>query len=127
MLSVINESDFKVNNGIYAVKFWATWCQPCKVLNPTLEKLESEFTDIKFLSIDVDQIPTLAQEYKIKTVPTILVFDNGKEINRIVGLSLIEPMRKIFRDLSSSSNETRNKISQIGNLTEHDQPKVAVG
>jgi len=71
---------------------------------PTLEKLESEFSDIKFLSIDVDLVPSLAQIYKIKTVPTILVIENGKEVDRIIGLSLIEPMRKIFRELSEAPN-----------------------
>ena len=104
MLSIINESDFRVDSGVFVVKFWATWCQPCKLFEPTLKKLEDEFNDLTFLSIDVDQVPSLAQEYKIRTVPTILIIQDGSEINRVVGLSLIEPMRKIFRELSSASD-----------------------
>lgn len=99
MLSVNNESDFNVENGLVAVKFWATWCAPCKKLEPSVAKIEGEFgIDVKFLSIDIDQVPIIAQRYKIRTIPTILLLKNGREINRVVGLSLIEPMRKAFRD-----------------------------
>ena len=100
MLSIINESDFNISNDIYVVKFWATWCQPCKMMMPTIKILEKEFPNINFISIDIDQVPKLAQKYKIRTVPTLLVFNNGDEINRILGLSLITPMRKIFKEIS---------------------------
>lgn len=105
MLSVTNESDFKVESGLYAVKFWATWCGPCKRMEPTLHQLESEFTSINFISIDVDQVPILAQKYRIKMLPTLLVLKDGQEVNRVTGLSLIEPLRKIFREASKSSSD----------------------
>lgn len=100
MLSILNESDFNVGHGLYAIKFWATWCGPCKVLNPTIERLDKEFENIKFLSVDIDQVPSLAQKYKIKSLPTLLLIEDGEEANRIIGVSLMGPMRASLRDLN---------------------------
>lgn len=97
MISITSDSDFQVSSGLYLVKFWATWCGPCKRMEPTIKQLESEFNMIKFLSVDIDQTPTLAQKYRIKTIPTLLLIKDGTEINRIVGLSLIDPLRKALR------------------------------
>lgn len=103
MLSLTNDSDFKVDSGLYAVKFWATWCAPCKRMEPTLLQLESEFPVINFISIDVDQVSSLAQKFRVKMLPTLLVIKDGQEVNRVTGLSLIEPLRKIFRELSKAN------------------------
>jgi len=105
MKSVINESDFNVDNGYFAIKFWSTWCQPCKAFAPKVETLDEEFNNVDFISIDIDQVPTLAQKYKIRSLPTLLIIENGKEANRIEGLQLISPMRKILRELVNLSNE----------------------
>lgn len=112
MLSIINESDLNVDSGIFAVKFWATWCQPCKVMIPTMEKLEKEFPSVQFMSVDVDQVPVLAQNYKIKTVPTILLIDSGEEIGRIAGLSLIKPMRSMFREIAQVVKQKPKEITE---------------
>jgi thioredoxin 1 len=111
MLSIINESDLNVDSGIHAIKFWATWCQPCKMMDPMLDKLEKEFDDVNFLSVDVDHVPSLAKQFKIKTVPTIIIFENGQEVNRISGLTLIDPMRKIFREISNSKEKKTEETS----------------
>ena len=96
MRSLTNESDFNIDNGVYVVKFWATWCQPCKIYEPTIEKLDSEYNakSVKFLSVDIDQVAVLAQKFKIKSLPTLIVFKDGLEVSRIVGVSLITPIRK---------------------------------
>ena len=99
MFEVHDTNDFNVDTGITAVKFWATWCSPCKLMSTTIVKLEKEFKLINFLSIDVDQVPELAKRYCIKTVPTLVVLRNGDEINRIAGMSLIDPLRRIFREV----------------------------
>jgi thioredoxin 1 len=101
MISVTSESDFQVSSGLYLVKFWATWCGPCKRMEPMLKQLESEFTMLKFLSVDVDQTPTLAQKFRVKTIPTLLIINNGVETNRVVGLSLIDPLRKVLREATT--------------------------
>lgn len=97
MFSILNESDF-ITTGITVVKFWAAWCGPCKKISPLLDKLEPEFPTIKFLSVDIDRVPSLAQKYKIKMLPTIVILKNGREVNRANGLVLTEPLRKIFKD-----------------------------
>ena len=102
MRSIVNESDFNVNNGIYAIKFWAPWCGPCKIIERAVYKLEEEFKNIGFLSVDIDQVPALAKNYKIKSIPTILLIENGKVIKDIAGVQLIEPLRKIFKECSKN-------------------------
>jgi len=102
MKSVTSESDFNVDNGLYAIKFWSTWCQPCKAFAPKVDSLDEEFEDIDFISIDTDQVPTLAQKYKVRSLPTLLIIENGNEYQRIEGVQLIGPMRKLLRDLSQS-------------------------
>lgn len=59
------------------VDFWATWCQPCKMLSPIIEELDKECTGVKFLKVNANESPSLASRYKITSLPTILVFHNG--------------------------------------------------
>ena len=77
---VIN-SDKKV-----LIDFYATWCGPCKVLSPVLEEVAIENEDIKLVKIDVDQNEDLVYKYGITAMPTIIVIENGQEINRSVGV-----------------------------------------
>ena len=67
------------------VDFFATWCGPCKILAPTLEKLSEEHPEYIIGKVDVDKEPELAQKYSIMSVPTLIVFDNGEEIRRTSG------------------------------------------
>lgn len=60
------------------VDFFATWCGPCKMIAPVLEEIAEEREDFKVVKIDVDQAPDLAKEYKIMSIPTLIVFKDGK-------------------------------------------------
>lgn len=100
MLSIANESDLNINYGLTVIKFWATWCMPCKMYTPIIKTLDEEFEDIQFLSIDVDQVSALAQKYKIRSLPTLLILKDGQEADRILGVSLIAPLRKKLNDIS---------------------------
>ena len=64
------------------VDFYANWCGPCKMLSPVLEKLGD---DIKILKVNVDEYQDLAREYKVMSIPCLILFDNGKEIKRNLG------------------------------------------
>lgn len=67
--------------------FYATWCGPCKILSPQLDKLAGSFTnEIKFVKINVDEAPNLAQRFNIQAVPTLLFFKKGRAEDRMVGL-----------------------------------------
>jgi thioredoxin 1 len=70
------------------VDFTATWCGPCKALAPIVDKVADEFTGkIKVGKLDIDASPEIAQKYGIRSVPTVLVFENGVKKNQHVGLT----------------------------------------
>ena len=99
MLTITDESEFNPELGLIAIKFEAAWCGPCKKMEPQMHKIEEEFSEnIRFLTIDVDKVPSIAQKYRVRTLPTVLLLKNSHEINRINGVTLIEPLRKAFRD-----------------------------
>jgi thioredoxin 1 len=67
--------------------FYATWCGPCKMLSPMLEKLAAGYTDrIKFVKINVDESPGLAADFQVQAIPTLIFFKDGKVAERITGL-----------------------------------------
>ena len=68
------------------VDFYATWCGPCRMLRPILDEIASERTGVKIMSIDVDEASDLARKYGIISIPCVIVFQDGKEISRSVGL-----------------------------------------
>ena len=65
--------------------FWATWCGPCRMLSPIVDEIAAERTDIKVGKINVDEQPELASQFGVMSIPTLLVFENGKLVNRAVG------------------------------------------
>ncbi|CCH42368.1 Thioredoxin-3, mitochondrial [Wickerhamomyces ciferrii] len=80
--------DFKElikNENLSITDFYATWCGPCKAISPYLEKLSTEFTEVQFLKVDVDESQDIAQEYGITAMPTFVLFKNGEPIGKIVG------------------------------------------
>ena len=68
------------------VDFWAGWCGPCKMLAPILEEVANETEKVKICKVDVDENPTVSLQYNIMSIPTILMFSNGIEEERSIGL-----------------------------------------
>jgi thioredoxin 1 len=68
------------------VDYSASWCSPCRALQPILEKLAAETPDIKIVKIDIDNSHELATEYGIRTVPTLILFKDGVEAKTLRGL-----------------------------------------
>lgn len=89
MAQVISSEEF--NNlvehieGIAVVDFFATWCGPCKMLAPVFDSLSEELTDVDFVKVDIDQSLELAQKFGITTVPTMMIFKDGKVVDTLVG------------------------------------------
>lgn len=74
------------NNNVVIVKFSATWCTPCRIMEPMIERVGKQFEDkAKVISIDVEDEPDLATKYKIRNIPTILYFKNGEIKDKSVG------------------------------------------
>ncbi len=75
-----NDLDSKLKDKKILVDFYADWCGPCKMLGTILEEM-----DFPILKINVDKFPELARKYGVMSIPTIILFDNGKEIKKNIG------------------------------------------
>jgi thioredoxin 1 len=98
MLRVVNNNEFQTevinSNGVVLVDFFATWCGPCKMVAPVLETLSSEMEGkVTILKVDIDQSMELAQQYKIMSVPTMMVFKDGKPVETIMGFQPKESIK----------------------------------
>ncbi|MDR7302026.1 thioredoxin [Haloactinomyces albus] len=80
------------------VDFWATWCGPCKMVAPVLEEIADEHQDkITIAKLDIDQNPSVARDYQVMSVPTMLLFSGGEPVKQIVGA---KPKAQLLDDLS---------------------------
>lgn len=82
-----NESNFNdlTGNGLVLVDFFATWCGPCKMLGPVLEDLASDRSEVEIVKIDIDESESLARTYGVMSVPTLILFKDGKPVDQKVG------------------------------------------
>lgn len=96
MIKLEKAEDLNVSNGLFAIKFTAEWCGPCKKQQPNIDKMEEEFPNVQFISIDVDLIKDFNTTYNVKSLPLLVLVKDGVEINRIVGMTLVAPLRTAF-------------------------------
>lgn len=70
------------------IDFWAPWCMPCKVIAPTVEKLAEELQGkVKVSKANVDESPEIATELSVLNIPTLILFKDGKEVSRMIGVN----------------------------------------
>lgn len=74
------------------VDLWATWCAPCRMQGPIVEKLADELTDVKIGKLDVDENSDIAEKYNVMSIPTLLVFKNGEVVQKAVGVHTREQL-----------------------------------
>lgn len=100
-ITVDNFADEMLNSKIpVLVDFWATWCGPCMMLAPVIGQIADEFDGkIKVGKINVDEDGALASLYGIQSIPTIILFNDGKEIGKKIGLCGRDEIVKMFGDL----------------------------
>ncbi|ACD22223.1 thioredoxin [Clostridium botulinum] len=93
----VNEFDDAIKEGIVIVDFFADWCGPCKMLAPIFEELEEEMKDkVKFFKVNVDESGELASKFSVFSIPTMIIFKDGKDVSTEVGFL---PKEKIKMNL----------------------------
>lgn len=79
------------------VDFWAPWCGPCQAITPVLEELDKEYSgEIKFVKLNVDENSETAQKFRILSIPTIKVFENGEAVERLSGFKSKNDLEKVL-------------------------------
>lgn len=68
------------------VDFWASWCGPCKMVAPVIDQIAAEHEDIKVCKVNVDEEASLAMDYKVMSIPTLIVFKDGQAANQSIGV-----------------------------------------
>jgi thioredoxin 1 len=99
----VNKDKFKKevleHNGIVFVDFYADWCGPCKMTEPIIHGISEEMKNVKFVKVNVDENPDLASEYSVFSIPTFIVFKNGKTASQFVGAmgreAFLEEIKKV--------------------------------
>lgn len=89
-----------ISNGIVIVDFWAEWCGPCQIQGKILNELACEVSDeVMIAKIDVDENRTIAAKYGIRSIPTLLIFKNGNEVKKYVGVQSKQELIKTINNL----------------------------
>jgi thioredoxin 1 len=79
------------------VDFWAPWCGPCKMVGPVLEELAQEYTGkLKIVKLNVDQNQQVAAQFGISSIPTLIMFKNGKEAGKMIGFQSKDALKKMI-------------------------------
>lgn len=81
------EQEVKKESGVVFIDFYAAWCMPCKKMSPIIEEIAKEHKEVKFVKIDVDKNETLAIQYNIISIPTMIVMKNGEVTKTFIGIT----------------------------------------
>ena len=79
------------------VVFWDVWCGPCPMMAPMLHELEEEVPDVQFGKVNVDEQMELARQFRVVSIPTLIVFKNGQEVKRMVGVTSKEELKDALK------------------------------
>ena len=89
--------DNVISGGITLVDFWATWCGPCRMQAPVIEELAEKYEGkFKVAKVDVDANPNIAARYGVMSIPTLIVFNNGEETARRVGVQSLNQLEAML-------------------------------
>lgn len=99
----VNESNFKEFTGekdrLVVLDFWAEWCGPCRMLAPVLEEIGTEYPEVAFGKVNIDEEAGLAQMFGIVSIPTLVFMKNGKIIKKSVGYLDADGLRAVLDGL----------------------------
>ena len=95
----VEEFQDAVNDGVVLVDFYADWCGPCKQLEPIVERIAAG-TDATVAKVDIDANQGLAAQYAVRSVPTLLLFANGEQVEQLVGVQQEQQLRSLIERYS---------------------------
>ena len=96
-IKILTAANFQnqIKQGVTLVDFWADWCMPCKMMVPVLNGVAEEIDDkVSIAKINIEHAQSVAQKYMVSSIPTIILFKNGKEMNRFIGIKSKEFLLK---------------------------------
>lgn len=95
MIKELTEENFdeEIKQGLVLVDFYAIWCGPCKMMHPILEQLKDLYGEIKIIKVNVDNHEELTRKYGVMSIPTILLFNDGKLVEKNIGFTPLENIR----------------------------------
>ena len=104
MIQELNDRNFSNSvqrvSGLFVVDFWAEWCGPCKVLSPIIDEVSTKFPNIPFGKLNVDDNPSTANKFTIRSIPTIIFFKGGEVIDKHIGSISISALEDKINKLS---------------------------
>ncbi|MFD0868108.1 thioredoxin [Chlamydia abortus] len=101
-MAIVNVSDQSFNEevestGTVLVDFWAPWCGPCKMIAPVLEELDGEIGDqVKIAKLNVDENPESASRFGVMSIPTLILFKDGKPVDKVVGFQSKDALKGVI-------------------------------
>lgn len=90
------EEEVLKSNKTTIIDFYADWCMPCKMMSPVIDEIAEENDNIKVGKLNVDEVEDLAAKYNVMSIPTIIIFKNGKEEKRFVGVTSKENILNVL-------------------------------
>jgi thioredoxin 1 len=101
-VDAVSQDDFEAQvikaPGKVLVDFWAEWCGPCRMIGPVLDEMSGDYPQVKFVKLNVDEAPAVAQQFNVMNIPTVLAFEGGDLKQRIVGAM---PKAKLAEELEA--------------------------
>lgn len=99
MVNEILEKDFDdvIKEGKVIVDCYAPWCGPCKMLSPIISELAKEIPNVKFYKLNMDEADEVSQNYAIMSIPTLLIFENGKLSQTLIGFKSKEELINLLK------------------------------
>ncbi len=99
MAVILNEQNFQdeIKEGVVLVDFWAEWCGPCQMMLPILEELSVRMEGkAKVAKLNVDESPTIAGQFRVMSIPTLIVFKNGEPVETMVGVQQADALEAVL-------------------------------
>jgi len=92
----INEEIIKNSHKLTIIDFFADWCAPCQMLTPVLVELDKKYPEVEIYKVNVDESPSATMMYGISSVPTMMFFKNGEEVERKIGVESIQKLSELI-------------------------------